>query len=82
MHQMLSAISSDVNLENPDIDLHVEVPLVDFRALSSNTHAGKKSELIRQRVIAADPAALPAFGRKQRLLGARHGGNEFLRPRA
>ena len=35
------------------IDLHVEVPLVDFRELSSNTHAGEKSETIRARVGAA-----------------------------
>ena len=35
------------------IDLHVEVPLVDFRELSSNTNTGEKSEVIRQRVVAA-----------------------------
>lgn len=35
------------------IDLHVEVPLVDFRELTSNTHAGEKSESIRERVKAA-----------------------------
>ena len=35
------------------IDLHVEVPLVDFRELSSNTNIGEASALIRQRVIAA-----------------------------
>lgn len=35
------------------IDLHVEVPLVDFRELTSNTHAGEKSETIRERVKAA-----------------------------
>jgi magnesium chelatase family protein len=29
------------------IDLHVEVPLVDFRALSSDTNIGEKSESIR-----------------------------------
>ncbi|RYD63370.1 MAG: ATP-binding protein, partial [Verrucomicrobiaceae bacterium] len=35
------------------IDLHVEVPLVDFRELSSDTNTGEKSETIRQRVIGA-----------------------------
>jgi magnesium chelatase family protein len=35
------------------IDLHVEVPLVDFRELSSNTNTGEKSESIRARVTAA-----------------------------
>ena len=35
------------------IDLHVEVPLVDFRELSSNTGGGDKSEVIRQRVVEA-----------------------------
>ncbi|MEI6178408.1 MAG: hypothetical protein WCS43_16065 [Verrucomicrobiota bacterium] len=35
------------------IDLHVEVPLVDFRELSSNTIAGEKSATIRERVVAA-----------------------------
>jgi magnesium chelatase family protein len=35
------------------IDLHVEVPLVDFRELSSNTTSGEKSETIRARVVEA-----------------------------
>ncbi len=35
------------------IDLHVEVPLVDFRELSSNTATGDKSETIRERVVQA-----------------------------
>lgn len=35
------------------IDLHVEVPLVDFRELSSDAASGDKSETIRQRVVAA-----------------------------
>ncbi len=35
------------------IDLHVEVPLVDFRELSSNTNLGEKSETIRARVTEA-----------------------------
>ena len=35
------------------IDLHVEVPLVDFRELSSSAPAGDSSAVIRQRVIAA-----------------------------
>ena len=35
------------------IDLHCEVPLVDFRELSSSHGSGEKSEAIRQRVVAA-----------------------------
>jgi magnesium chelatase family protein len=35
------------------IDLHVEVPLVNFRELSSNSPAGEKSEIIRERVVQA-----------------------------
>ncbi|HEX7261480.1 MAG TPA: ATP-binding protein [Luteolibacter sp.] len=35
------------------IDLHVEVPIVDFRELSSDTNGGESSETIRQRVVAA-----------------------------
>jgi magnesium chelatase family protein len=35
------------------IDLHVEVPIVDFRELSSNTSSGEASPTIRQRVVAA-----------------------------
>jgi magnesium chelatase family protein len=35
------------------IDIHCEVPLVDFRELSSHTAAGDKSETIRERVVAA-----------------------------
>lgn len=35
------------------IDLHVEVPLVDFRDLSSDTTSGEKSETIRLRVASA-----------------------------
>jgi magnesium chelatase family protein len=38
----------------PDrIDIHCEVPLVDFRELSSNAPGGEKSEIIRERVVAA-----------------------------
>ena len=43
------------------IDLHVEVPLVDFRELSSDTNLGEKSESIRQRVIAARGIQLERF---------------------
>jgi magnesium chelatase family protein len=43
------------------IDLHVEVPLVDFRELSSETNLGEKSETIRQRVIAAREIQLERF---------------------
>ena len=35
------------------IDIHCEVPLVDFKELSSNTGGGEKSETIRERVVAA-----------------------------
>jgi magnesium chelatase family protein len=35
------------------IDLHVEVPLVDFRELSAAAPSGESSAVIRQRVIAA-----------------------------
>jgi len=35
------------------IDLHIEVPLVDFRELSNDTTSGEKSETIRARVIEA-----------------------------
>lgn len=43
------------------IDLHVEVPLVDFRELSSDTNTGEKSETIRQRVIGARQIQLERF---------------------
>ena len=35
------------------IDIHCEVPLVDFRELSSNATTGEKSETIRERVVQA-----------------------------
>jgi magnesium chelatase family protein len=35
------------------IDIHCEVPLVDFRELSQNTASGGKSAMIRARVVAA-----------------------------
>ena len=35
------------------IDIHCEVPLVDFKELSSHTGDGEKSETIRERVVAA-----------------------------
>jgi len=35
------------------IDIHCEVPLVDFRELSSNAATGEKSETIRERVVQA-----------------------------
>jgi magnesium chelatase family protein len=43
------------------IDIHCEVPLVDFRELSSNTNGGEKSETIRLRVIAARAIQLERF---------------------
>jgi len=35
------------------VDLHVEVPLVDFRELSNQSTTGEKSETIRVRVVEA-----------------------------
>jgi magnesium chelatase family protein len=35
------------------IDIHVEVPLVDFKELSSHTGGGEKSSVIRERVVEA-----------------------------
>jgi magnesium chelatase family protein len=35
------------------VDIHLEVPLVDFRELSSNAPSGEKSETIRERVVQA-----------------------------
>ena len=35
------------------VGIHCEVPLVDFRELSSNTGGGEKSETIRERVVQA-----------------------------
>jgi magnesium chelatase family protein len=35
------------------IDIHCEVPLVDFRELSPNAATGEKSETIRERVVQA-----------------------------
>ncbi len=35
------------------IDLHVELSIVDFRELSSDTNVGDKSEVMRQRVAEA-----------------------------
>jgi magnesium chelatase family protein len=56
------------------IDLHVEVPLVDFRELSSGA-AGEKSETIRQRVVAARKIQL------QRFRKSRHTSNAAMSPR-
>lgn len=41
--------------------MHVEVPLVNFRELTSNTNTGESSETIRQRVIAARDIQLERF---------------------
>lgn len=38
------------------IDIHYELPLVDFCELFSNANTGESSETIRQRVIAAPEA--------------------------
>ena len=43
------------------IDLHVEVPIVDYRELSSNTNSGESSATIRQRVVAARAIQLERF---------------------
>jgi magnesium chelatase family protein len=43
------------------IDIHCEVPLVDFRELSSNTNTGESWASIRQRVIAARGIQLERF---------------------
>jgi magnesium chelatase family protein len=43
------------------IDIHCEVPLVDFRELSSNTNTGESSETIRHRVIVARGIQLERF---------------------
>lgn len=43
------------------IDLHIEVPLVNFRELSSNTPSGERSETIRERVVAARNIQLGRF---------------------
>jgi magnesium chelatase family protein len=45
------------------IDIHVEVPLVDFRELSSNTTSGDTSAVIRRRVVAAREIQLERFKR-------------------
>jgi len=45
------------------IDLHVEVPLVDFRELTSHTPVGEASGTVRQRVVAARQIQLERFRR-------------------
>jgi magnesium chelatase family protein len=45
------------------IDLHVEVPLVDFKELSSQTVTGEKSSVIRERVVAAREIQHGRFGK-------------------
>ena len=42
------------------IDLHVEVPLVDFKELSQGA-SGEKSDAIRERVLAAKQIQLERF---------------------
>ncbi|MGC4014166.1 MAG: YifB family Mg chelatase-like AAA ATPase [Luteolibacter sp.] len=46
------------------IDLHVEVPLVDYRELSSNASGGESSAVIRERVQAAREVQLRRFKNK------------------
>jgi magnesium chelatase family protein len=43
------------------IDLHVEVPIVDFRELSSDKNIGEKSDMIRQRVAMARGIQIERF---------------------
>lgn len=43
------------------IDLHVDVPIVDFRELSSDTNVGEKSATVRERVAAARHIQLERF---------------------
>ncbi len=43
------------------IDIHVEVPLVDFRELSSDTITGESSAVIRERVAAARSVQVERF---------------------
>ncbi len=56
------------------IDLHVEVPLVDFRELSSGS-AGEKSETIRARVMRARKVQIARFRK------SRHSCNSAMSPR-
>ena len=44
------------------IHLHVELPLVDFKELSSQVPVGEKSSVIRERVVAARDIQLGRFG--------------------
>lgn len=55
------------------VDLHVEVSLVDFRELSSDTNAGEKSETIRSRVVAARGIQTEQFQKEPELDELRHG---------
>jgi magnesium chelatase family protein len=43
------------------IDIHVEVPLVDFKDLTSDSLTGESSETIRQRVAAAREIQVSRF---------------------
>ncbi len=46
------------------IDLHVEVPIVDFRELSSSAPSGEKSAVIRDRVAAARAIQTARFAKE------------------
>lgn len=58
------------------IDLHVEVPIVDFRELSSDANTGEKSATIRERVAAARHVQRDRFKKTPRstnaTMGSRH----------
>ena len=58
------------------IDLHVEVPIVDFRELSSNTNTGESSATIRQRVVAARGIQLERFRKSSNSTNAAMGSRQ------
>ncbi len=63
------------------INLHVNVPLVEFRELSASS-VGEESPSICGRVVAAREIHRPSsISGKHRLSGARDGAVQFLRPR-
>ncbi len=58
------------------IDLHVEVPLVDFRELSSTRNLGEKSEAIRTRVTEARRIQLERFKKASNTTNAAMGSRQ------
>ena len=57
------------------IDLHVEVPLVDFKELS-NGATGEKSDVIRERVLAAKQIQLERFKKASNTTNAAMGSRQ------